>query len=254
MANPINPKKDLPLTSRSLGSAGPGSDGSGSESHESASYGSDGSGSAHNGSVRRSASASGSARSNPALTQLFKTAESVHRTSRILLGSIEMQIEAIKTADLVQLEELTDSYSTTLSRFRQLEDQLIEEMSRAADRARTGLANGINSIDQSDDPSNRSTKTFRGNGTGQVVRLRDLSTLYPASAKKLDNWRNLLDEGVRNLSLKQEQLTRLLEFAVDQNSQLLSTIYQLSNRDSSHYGPDGKASAAKPGSAVNHKV
>jgi len=172
------------------------------------------------------------------LSSLFEAAELVDHTIRDLLDSMDRQIVAIKSANLEKLEELTESYSSILAQFKQQEEQLIQEMSRAYNRVRRDATD---------------TKT-PAKATASSVRLRELATLIPESEAQINNWRSQLERGVKKLALKQQQLTSLLEFAVDQNSQLMSSIYYLSNRDSSHYGPDGRASGVKPGSAVNHRV
>ncbi len=172
-------------------------------------------------------------RQSTRLKAISRAAERIDNNLASQISSVEDQVNAVITSDVELLEELADEHFVLQRDFKMLEKIFVDEL-RVLLKESDSSANGIKEQKE--------------------LRLSKLKTEYPEASNWVDEARRKIGEGIENLKMKQEQLLHLLQFAMDQNSAVMESIYRLHNRKAVQYGSDGEENGSTSGVAVNQKA
>ncbi len=166
-----------------------------------------------------------------------KFPEEVHETSQALkrlndllnslLETLDRQIEAVIQSRSEQLSELTEIYSDLQSEYGKCEKDFIEKLKFCSKQT-----------DNSD----------------SSLRLSNLKDQYPELEPWIDGIRTIINEKVKGLTGKQNQLVSILGFALERNRSLMHSIYNMYNQKNTVYSARGDSMQVSSGVAINEEV
>lgn len=161
------------------------------------------------------------------LSSLSRVVKALDHTGRELIAVMDKQIKAIIASDTKAIGQLSEAYTSLKGKFEKQERVFID-----------GLGDILLSEERKEEP----------------VKLDHLKSLYPGSTLTVDRWKQLLNENAAQLKRKHDQLTQLLEFALERNAEMMQTIYRLSSEKTTHYNFRGDKNGVVSGIAINQEV
>lgn len=161
------------------------------------------------------------------LQRLSERAKDLTVTFTRLFEVIDQQISAIIKSDIVAIENLTDEHASLHQTFKKQEAAFIDEL-------------------QSYVPED-----YKNDVPGSLTLLKEI---YPDYKIYISELQKHLTSNINLFKRNQEQLTELLNFAREQNSGLMQTIYNMQNRNYKYYGQNGECSAVSSGITVNQNA
>jgi hypothetical protein len=165
--------------------------------------------------------------SNKTLSEFGKIVDRLHDLSEKLIVIIDKQIESVMSSEPEDIEEYVKDYSDLRGIFKDEEHKFINHLQRMINNA------DVENIE---------------------IRLKDLKKVYPDSEKKITDWQKSLESQMQKLQEKHQKLNELLEFAVERNSNLMHSIYQLQNEKNTRYGAQGNKEEISSGIALNKQA
>ncbi|MDG5766720.1 flagellar export chaperone FlgN [Balneolales bacterium ANBcel1] len=148
------------------------------------------------------------------------------KVCRELSSVMTEQLKAVVTSDAERVMQLTERNAEVQLDFQEAEQAFINEMQNLA---------------------------FRPAKDEGPVTLERLKQMYPGYGGFIDDWKKQITANLDKLQKQQEQLVQLIEFAQQQNSDLMRSVYHARNGKNVHYHHNGRTSDVQSGIAVNQK-
>lgn len=158
---------------------------------------------------------------------IMKSVERVDKTSWQLVEVMDRQIDAIIASEAVLIEELTRAHSKLIEEFEQHENALIESLENAL---------GAN------------------DGKDRTIKLEALKTVYPEHKAQIEQWKHKIKSNSKLIQQKHDQLLRLLEFALEQNEHMISSIFRMFSDGNASYGTEGMKSNGTASIVINQQI
>jgi hypothetical protein len=165
--------------------------------------------------------------SSDLLESLSETVDQLDEIFHDHFDLLQDQTNAVIHSDVDRVIELTEKHMQLQKEYKNRENDFVEELKCCLNPRLTDSAE---------------------------VNLEMLKDVYPEKSSWIDEVRMKLSEHTSNLAERQQQLVDLLEFALVQNSKLMYSIFNNSNRKRMHYGSGGDVNSAQSGVAVNREV